>query len=210
MDDIAHKTIVLKLNKLWKPVGVGLVWKTICDLINGVVEALDIEYSTNDDGSPNFDTYDYVKPVDWDGWAKLPVRPWDLSIHSPHLNIRVPTVVVAKNYAKIPDRIFKGKPTKEGLFIRDNGRDGYTDEELEFKEATIDHVIPLSRGGPDTYDNTVLTTKEINNRKGDKLNNEAGLKLLITPHHPGPIKVSNTIRRPRHRDWKHFLLSKKK
>ena len=50
MRDIAHKAICLKLNKLWKPVGVELVSKTICDLMVGVIEAIDIVYTTNPDG----------------------------------------------------------------------------------------------------------------------------------------------------------------
>lgn len=207
MNNIAHKAIVLKLNKNWKPVGVELVGKTICDLITGVIEAMDIVYATNEDGTPNFDTYEYVNPVNWDEWVKLPVRDWDLSIHSAHMHIRIPTVVITQNYSKIPEKKFRGKPTKEGLFIRDNGTNAYTGEELEFATATIDHVLPLSRGGSDTYDNTVLTSKEINNTKGNKLNSEAGLTLLVNPHNPKPIKVSHTIRKARHQDWKHFLLN---
>lgn len=209
MRDIAHKAIVLKLNKLWKPVGVELVSKTICDLMTGVIEAIDIVYMTNPDGTPNFDEHEYVNPVSWDEWVKLPVRPWDLSIHSTHLNIRVPTVVITKNYSKIPEKKFKGKPTKEGLFIRDNGVDPYTGQELAYEEATIDHVLPLSRGGTDTYENTVLTTKEINNKKGNKLNSEAGLNLMFKPTQPKAIKVSHTIRKARHQDWRPFLVAHK-
>jgi len=210
MNNIAHKAIVLKLNRLWKPVGVELVSKTICDLMTGVIVAMDIVYTTNPDGSPNFEEHEYVNPVGWDEWVKLPVRPWDLSIHSTHLHVRVPTVVITKNYSKVHEKKFKGKPTKEGLFIRDNGIDPYTGKELEFEEATIDHVIPKDRGGTDTYDNTVLTTKEINNRKGNKLNSEAGLTLLFQPTHPKPVKISHTIRKARHHDWKQFLLTPKK
>lgn len=209
MRDIAHKAIVLKLNKLWKPVGVELVSKTICDLMTGVIEAIDIVYQMNPDGTPNFEEHEYVNPVSWDEWVKLPVRPWDLSIHSTHLKIRVPTVVITKNYAKIPEKKFKGKPTKEGLFIRDNGVDPYTGQELAYEEATIDHVLPLSRGGEDTYENTVLTTKEINNKKGNKLNSEAGLNLMFKPTQPKAIKVSHTIRKARHQDWRPFLVAHK-
>ncbi len=209
MRDIAHKAIVLKLNKRWKPVGVELVSKTICDLMTEVVSAMDIVYGINPDGTPNTEAYEYINPVTWDEWVKLPVRPWDLSIHSKNLHVRVPTVVITKNYNKIPEKKFRGKPTKEGLFIRDNGVDAYTGLELAFEDATIDHVVPKDRGGTDTYDNTVLTTKEINNTKGNKLNEEAGLKLLVNPHNPKPIMVSHTIRRARHQDWKHFLVNPK-
>ena len=111
MRDIAHKAIVLKLNRNWKPVGIGLVWRTICDLITGVVAAVDIGYAIKKDGEPDFDgEKEYVNPVGWDDWVKLPVRPWDLCIHSAHMTIRVPTVVITKNYAKIPEKKFTGSP----------------------------------------------------------------------------------------------------
>jgi 5-methylcytosine-specific restriction endonuclease McrA len=207
MNNIAHKAIVLKLNKQWIPVGVGLVSKIICDMMTGVVLGMDIVYATNPDGTPNFEVQEYVNPVrDWEEWAKLSVRPWDLCIHSTKMTFRVPTVVITAKYAKVHEKKFKGKPTKEGLAIRDNLRDAYTGEELELQHCSVDHVIPRSRGGTDTYDNTVLTTKEINNRKGNKLNSEAGLTLLINPHNPKPILVSHTIRKARHNDWRSFLV----
>jgi 5-methylcytosine-specific restriction endonuclease McrA len=209
MNDIAQKAIVLKLNRLWKPLCVELVSKTICDLMNGIIVAMDIVYSTNSDGTPNFDEHEYVNTVDWSDWVNLPVRPWDLSIHSTHLHIRVPTVVITKDYSKIHEKKFKGKPNKQALFIRDNGIDAYTGCELAYEEATIDHVVPKDRGGTDTYDNTVLTTKKTNNDKGNKLNSEAGLTLLINPHNPKPIKISHTIRKARHHDWKKFLVNTK-
>ena len=208
MNDIANKALVLKLNKLWKPVGIGLVSKTICDLMTGVVLAMDINYKVNPDGTPNIDEIDYVNPVEWDEWIKLPIRPWELGIHSVHMNIRVPTVVITPRYSKVPERTFRKKPTKEGLYIRDNGIDGYTGKELELHNSTIDHVIPKNRGGKDTYDNTVLTTREINNKKGNKLNSEAGLQLVVNPHMPKPVKISHTIRKARHRDWAVFLVKK--
>jgi 5-methylcytosine-specific restriction endonuclease McrA len=208
MNDISHKAIVLKLNRNWKPVGVELVSKTICDLMTGVIVALDIGYALNPDGTPNFEQQDYVNPVNWEKWMQLPVRDWDLCIHSTKMQIRVPTVVITARYDKVPKKKFHGKPTKEGLAIRDNLRDGYTGDELDLEAATIDHVIPTSRGGTDTYDNTVLTTKEINNRKGNKLNSEIGLKLVVNPHQPKPILVSQTIRKVRHHDWKPYLVHK--
>ena len=78
-----------------------------------------------------------MNPVGWDEWVESPARPWDLTIHSTHLTIRVPTVVITKNYAKIPEKKFRGKPTKEGLAIRDNLIDGYTGKELEYETCIL-------------------------------------------------------------------------
>lgn len=206
MKNIENKAIVLKLNAKWQVVGIGLVSKTICDMMTGVVFGMNIVYAINNDGTPNFEVQEYAAPVSWDEWMKLEVRPWDLSIRSSKFKMRVPTVVVAANYAKLHHKKFKGKPTKEALAIRDNLIDCYTGKELDLGEATIDHILPRSRGGTDTFDNTGLTTKEINNRKGNKLNSEVGLKLFINPHNPKPIPISHTIRKARHVDWSAFLV----
>lgn len=206
--NIANKACVLRLNKLWKPIGVGLVSNSISALIKGTVLGVDIVYALNKDGSPNFDVQEYINLVSWDEWVKLPVHPWHHSIHSPKLTVRVPTVIITNRYSKNREKKFNGKPSKQMLAIRDNCIDGYTGKELDYNECTIDHVIPLSRGGDDTYENTVLTTKEINNAKGNRLNSEAGLTLIINPHKPSPIQVSSTIRKVRHVDWSAFITNK--
>jgi 5-methylcytosine-specific restriction endonuclease McrA len=173
--------------------------------MTGVIKAVDIVYALNEDGTPNFDVQEYINPVTWDEWIKLPIFPWQQSIKSSRMEIRVPTVVITNKYSKVHMKRFKGKPTKEGLAIRDNCIDGYTGQELDLAEATIDHVVPKSRGGTDTYDNTVLTKKEINNGKGNRLNSEIGLELVINPHNPRAIPANRMIRKIRHHDWKTFL-----
>jgi hypothetical protein len=106
------------------------------------------------------------------------------------------------------------------LFFRDKGRDAYTGKLLDWDESTIDHVIPSDRGGTDTYDNCVLTTREINNWKSNRLNSECrpdpnspsgitfekGLKLLIVPKHPRKVPKSWTIRTAQHVDWTNYLV----
>lgn len=203
--NIAHKAICLKLNKNWQIVQIALVSDVICDLMNGVVMALDIGYSTNDDGSINYDKVNYINPCDWETWKQLKPLEHHLSIRSVKLTIRVPIVVITKKYAKLHLKKFHGKPTREALAIRDNLIDGYSGLEEPYDRLSIDHIVPRSRGGADTYANTVLTTKETNNKKGNKLNHEVGLKLHVTPHDPTPIPLSKTIRRCRHHEWSHFL-----
>ena len=205
-ENIANKSIVLKLNKNWQPLEVAVVGDIICDMVRGVVVGLDIQYESNPDGTPNYDTQ-YPVPTPWEQWINLPVRDCDLVIHSCKMVIRVPTVVVTANFDKMPKKEWKptSKPTKEGLYIRDGGKDGYTGLDIDYEEATIDHILPKSKGGSDTYDNTCLTLKETNNWKSDRLNHEVGLKLRVVPCVPKPILASQQIRKVRHRDWKFFL-----
>jgi len=206
MRNIVNRSICLKLNKNFLPIGIGVVSRTICDLVSGVIVALDINYELNEDGTPNFNQIKYFNAVGWEEWVDLKIRPWDLVVRSKNLTIRVPTVVVTKNYSKVRFKQFSGKPSKTAIYMRDNGVDAYTGEEIELETATLDHVIPISRGGGDVFENVVLTTKQINNAKGNKLNSEAGLKLFVNPHHPKPVPVSHTIKKSRSIDWNHFLI----
>jgi hypothetical protein len=48
-------------------------------------------------------------------------------------------------------------------------------------DATVDHVLPRSRGGKDTDSNRVTACRRCNTRKGNRTNEEAGLTLLPIP-----------------------------
>ena len=50
--------------------------------------------------------------------------------------------------------------------------------------ATIDHVLPRSRGGAHTWDNTVASCARCNARKSNRTPQEAGMTLRITPRTP--------------------------
>jgi 5-methylcytosine-specific restriction endonuclease McrA len=63
----------------------------------------------------------------------------------------------------------------------------YCGRKLRFKQATVDHIIPLSRGGKTCYDNLCIACQRCNNLKGD-LPMEAFESLLISK---GIVKISN-------------------
>jgi 5-methylcytosine-specific restriction endonuclease McrA len=206
MSDIASKAIVLKLNRNWMPVGYSVVSKALVDLCAGeACMALDIDYGRDENGNPDFDKPTVMHPVDWDEWIELPIRSWDLEIHSPSITIRVPTVIIAKSFAKMPVHYFKGKPGKRAVWRRDKGIDQYTGRKLKEEDATLDHVIPSSKGGRSTWENLVITDKRVNWKKGNKSNEEVGLKLIKQPKAPDPMPASALIREVKHVDWKHFL-----
>lgn len=205
---VLNKLIVLKLNRSWAPVGYSTVQKAIVDLAAGVAaKALDLEYELDSDGVPTGDPIG-MTPVDWENWLKLPVRSYDLSVTYAGGNkqMRVPTVLIATNFNKMPVKRFRGKPSKDAIWTRDNGVDQYTGKPLKRDEATIDHVLPQSKGGDDTWENLVVTHKDINSKKGNRLNSEIGLTLIRQPKVPSPIPIGLLIREVRHRDWAPFLL----
>ena len=211
MKGIENKLLVLKLNKNWQVVGQGLVCDSLVDLAAGVNSyALDIDYERDDNGQPLFGQTKVCRPVTWDEWITLPIREWDFSIRSVHLEVRVPTVLIAKNYKGMPEVKFGKNPSLEQLRIRDNDTCQYTGKKLRRDQISIDHVIPKSRGGDNSWPNVVIADKEINRTKGNQLNSEAGIHTLRTPFVPKPIPRWMLIKEARHPDWQLFLQHAKK
>jgi 5-methylcytosine-specific restriction endonuclease McrA len=50
--------------------------------------------------------------------------------------------------------------------------------------TTIDHVLPRSRGGSNSWRNTVAACGGCNQRKGDRTPAEARMPLRVSPHAP--------------------------
>ncbi len=74
--------------------------------------------------------------------------------------------------------------TNRRLFRRDNHMCLYCGDYLYDCELTRDHVVPVSRGGPDTWENVVTACRICNHRKADRLLDECGMKLLAVPYVP--------------------------
>ncbi|MCK5021352.1 MAG: HNH endonuclease [Candidatus Peribacteraceae bacterium] len=73
--------------------------------------------------------------------------------------------------------------SKPAVIVRDGHQCGYCG--CKNRRLTIDHVIPKSRGGDDrSFENTVACCEKCNNKKGNFLMEEVGMKLnkrLYTP-----------------------------
>lgn len=50
--------------------------------------------------------------------------------------------------------------------------------------STVDHLMPKSRGGASSWDNTVIACTRCNGRKDDRTPAEAGMRLLFQPFTP--------------------------
>lgn len=74
--------------------------------------------------------------------------------------------------------------TNKNLFARDRHMCLYCGDFLYDCELTRDHVIPVSRGGTDTWENVVTACRVCNHRKADKLLEEIDMRLLAVPFAP--------------------------
>lgn len=83
----------------------------------------------------------------------------------------------------IPRRMLR--PSRRNLLLRDGHTCQYCGVRGQGADLTIDHVIPVSRGGaPSTWENQVVACRRCNGRKADRLPEEADLHLL---HRPRPV-----------------------
>jgi len=212
MNSIVDKLVTLSLNANWQPIGFKTVKDAIIDMCgvttNGKPKslALDINYNIDDDGMPLLNEPLDMNPVKWEDWINLPVRAWDLSINSVYMTIRVPTVIISTTYAKMPLKRFLTRPSKDAIYNRDEGICQYTGKKITRRDASVDHIIPKSKGGEDSWTNLVLCSKEVNLKKGNKSNKEIGLKLMKEPKKPTPMPMYAFIKDAKHEDWNHFLI----
>jgi 5-methylcytosine-specific restriction endonuclease McrA len=197
MTDILNKTIVLVLNRNWQAINVRTPQEAFCMMATNVATALEIELG--DDLRAQA-----LRPVTWDEWITLSVRDGDYAVRTARGAIRVPTVIVAVNFAKVPKK--RPKLCARTIRERDGNRCQYTGRLLHPEEGSLDHVLPRSRGGTDTWENLVWSSKQVNARKGNRLPHEAGLKLLVMPRAPKELPVTALIRNAHGIvDWKLFV-----
>lgn len=93
----------------------------------------------------------------------------------------IPTVVRLVSYVVTRWRHSHGPAwSRAGVLTRDRRRCAYCGRTA----STIDHVLPRSRGGGNTWTNTVAACGRCNQRKGDRTPAEARMPLTVTPTAP--------------------------
>jgi 5-methylcytosine-specific restriction endonuclease McrA len=96
------------------------------------------------------------------------------TIHTAKTSLPVPSVIRLQHMIRRP------RPTicfsRAEIFRRDNFTCQYCGKKT--KHLTIDHIIPRSRGGSNTWDNVVTSCPSCNHRKGGKLLEDTNMKLF--------------------------------
>jgi len=195
MNSVLEQNVVLVLNRNWQAVNTTTPAHAFCQMSAGNAMGLDIEGDQR------------MIPVPWEDWVGLPVRDTDWSVGVVRGQLRVPRVILAVNYAKVPMR--HPKFSYQAIRDRDDGRCQYTGRKLSRDEGNIDHVVPRSKGGQTTWSNCVLSCKRVNNRKGDRTPGEAGLRLVKSPDSPRVLPMTLFLRNVHDiPEWEPFLIQK--
>jgi 5-methylcytosine-specific restriction endonuclease McrA len=113
-------------------------------------------------------------------------------------------VIRLVNYIKLPyEKLTQNRPSRAMIYKRDGHKCQYCGST---KELTIDHIIPRSRGGEDTWENLTVACMPCNTRKSDKLLEETNLKLASVPRKP-INKMLFTLDRANVQEWKEYSYS---
>lgn len=172
---------VLVLNKSYAAIHI-IDWRKAISLVyQDAARAMDHEYVV-------YEFNDWLKFSD-KFCGKLP------TVETTSRKIVVPEIIVLKKYDKLPIRDVKY--SRQSLFQRDNNKCGYCGGVFPRKELTIDHIIPKSKGGKTTWDNTVAACFKCNSRKADKTVEEAGMNLQFKAKKPKwyiPFDALNTYK----------------
>jgi hypothetical protein len=116
-------------------------------------------------------------------------RAIEAGIGARRLSMDEPVIVQLLANVRVPRMALR--PTRANIMLRDEELCQYCGK--HFRELTLDHVIPRSRGGQSTWENLVACCRSCNGRKGNHLPHEVGMKLLRQP-------------RPLHNEYAGFFL----
>lgn len=104
-----------------------------------------------------------------------------LKLRAEQLEFPVPQVIRLRRFVKVPFRE-RAAWSRRGVLVRDRHQCAYCGR----RATTVDHLVPRSRGGGDTWLNTVAACATDNHRKADRTPAQAGMRLLVQPFEPTP------------------------
>lgn len=193
---LKRKYDTLLLNKLYIPIHI-IDWKRSINLLYAK-EARSLDQD--------------LLPYNFEDWVTLCNMPdfddtYYHYVNSVSLKVAVPDILVLHDYKLVPRRDIKF--TRENVFHRDDSKCAYCGKKFKRDELTIDHIIPKSKGGDNSWRNTISSCKICNNKKADRTPKEAGMKLLFHPTEPKwTDALSKAAARPNLRpNWLTFMKS---
>lgn len=188
---------MLVLNKHYLPIRIVNVKRAFSLLFRELVEVIQIH-----DG--RYLSYDF------ESWVEISELHKEFEPHehdwirTVRFDIAVPRIVRLLIYDRLPRQDVKFN--RRNIFARDNNSCQYCGKKFSTTELSLDHVVPRSRDGGNSWDNIVCCCMKCNVRKGGRTPPEAGMKLIRKPVKPrvSPV-IGIKLSDHRYRSWKQFL-----
>ena len=124
----------------------------------------------------------------------------DLKLRSVSNQFKYPSIIRLYRYVNIPYK--RVNLSRQNVYKRDGFSCVYcgTHDNL-----TLDHVVPRSQGGRDTWENLVTACQKCNSRKGDLSPEEAGMNMRSRPFRPSFVMFLGNFSGNVRDDWKPYL-----
>ena len=132
-----------------------------------------------------------------------PVETYETKINSPSKSFELPAVIVLKTIVKF--RFTTVACNRANIVWRDNNQCQYCANHFPLDKLTMDHVLPKSRGGKNTWENLVTACMKCNQKKGSRTPQESGMIPLKKPIRP-KANILRTVKKNQISDlWKNYL-----
>ena len=99
-------------------------------------------------------------------------------VRSPSWETKVPAVIMMREYVKQKTEV---RFSKSNLYLRDQYKCLYCGGQFKRQHLSMDHVLPISRGGKTNWENIVAACNRCNNAKDNRMD----WKPLYKPYRPG-------------------------
>jgi len=193
---------VLVLNKLFLAVRVISARRALCMLWSDLAEVIHID--ADEGQAVQFSSHDFAS------WSELSAyqRRFEAEKHdwvrTVRVDIAVPRVIRLLGYDRLPAQSVK--LNRRNLFARDRNQCQYCGKAYPTSELSIDHVLPRSLGGGDSWTNLVCACIRCNARKGGRTPEGARMALIRKPVAPkrNPL-IAVRLGQDRYSSWKQFL-----
>lgn len=115
-------------------------------------------------------------------------------------DFRFPSIIRLYRYVHLPYK--RVNLSRHNIFKRDRNRCVYCGSR---DSLTIDHVLPRSMGGRDTWDNLVTACQKCNAKKGSMTPEQAGMAMGHQPFRPSFVMFLSNFAGEVREDWKPYL-----
>lgn len=126
-------------------------------------------------------------------------------IRSVSKEFQLPSVIRLVAYVRRISRFDIVRCSRKNVLLRDQYQCQYCGVQCSKLNATIDHIIPKSKAGKTTWENTVTACAQCNMKKGNKTLDQVRMKLLRQPRKPRMNELIHTLSNELKEDWLPYL-----
>lgn len=194
---VALDSKVLVLNRLYMAIRVVPARRAFRLLTKNVAEVISVEQG-------QYFNYDFASWADLAHLQQEVEREKHDWVRTVRFDIAVPKIIRLFGYDRLPAQHVK--LNRKNIFARDRNQCQYCGRTFPTSELSLDHVIPRSQAGGETWANLVCACTRCNARKGGRTPEQASMSLVRAPVRPrrNPL-ITLRLGDDRYACWQTFL-----